>query len=808
MLHPGDLEREEMFALLKRDTWRISFWLVLWGCLLAGSLPLPRAWGKDLRVTSDHVLNAIYGGRRALCSRQQPDGSFPADGFLTHPVGTTAVAALALRKTATALRDPGVDSALQYLRRQSWGEIERTHELALGLMAFVTAAESQDEPLISLLAERLIQAQTEQGGWTHRIGGVEGDLSLSSFVLLGLREAMRSGEEIPRDVWRKSQTWWISQQNPDGGWDDFSSLLERSGSADSFRKSTPTGTLAGISVLKVCAEMLARSVAANSSGPMERDGGMSSGPALERAVAWMKQVGETRARLFSAGSWLTAFHLYGLEVSQRMQGEYFAGERAWYHAGVESLLVARNPHSEAWDGTNDVIATSFALIHLSAEVAPLMVAKLRFDGTDRENVHAFHDGWHLTEFATRFRHWPRVPCCRECSCRELIRDVPAECLALVTQLPVEFAAKGELESLRQFLERGGTLLATPDSDRESFEKRFLLLLNQLYPDDECRLVQLGPDHPVFHEPCSVSVKAIPLYGLETGCRTAIFYCPEAMASQWHQAFPDSLRRRSGSTEQQQMLNLGVNLITAAAGDLMPPFPLRFDSIVSKPESSLSPEDHRNLVRVAHLRCGAGWNVAPRALATVLQQVNRSHGELMSPMPQVVDLGSEAVFDEMLLFLHGHTSFAFSELEVQHLRQQLQNGGVLFADACCGSAEFDASFRKEITRLFPGKHLQPIARDHEFFSEGAGRGLESVRLRVNESDGTRGRQEIQTLPVLEGLELNGRLAVIYSRYDISCALGKSAGRECAGYVPEDALRIASRVLIYALIQDFHPAERLR
>ena len=47
-----------------------------------------------------------------------------------------------------------------------------------------------------------------------------------------------------------------------------------------------------------------------------------------------------------------------------------------------------------------------------------------------------------------------------------------------------------------------------------------------------------------------------------------------------------------------------------------------------------------------------------------------------------------------------------------------------------------------------------------------------------------------LPVLEGVKVNGRWAVIYSKYDIGCALERHQGLDCKGYTYESAMRIAS------------------
>jgi len=55
------------------------------------------------------------------------------------------------------------------------------------------------------------------------------------------------------------------------------------------------------------------------------------------------------------------------------------------------------------------------------------------------------------------------------------------------------------------------------------------------------------------------------------------------------------------------------------------------------------------------------------------------------------------------------------------------------------------------------------------------------------------------PFLEGIEIDGRFVVIYSKYDISCALERQASVACAGYMHEDAVRLAVNIILYAMIQ---------
>ena len=55
------------------------------------------------------------------------------------------------------------------------------------------------------------------------------------------------------------------------------------------------------------------------------------------------------------------------------------------------------------------------------------------------------------------------------------------------------------------------------------------------------------------------------------------------------------------------------------------------------------------------------------------------------------------------------------------------------------------------------------------------------------------------PLLEGVQLDGRLVVVFSPYDISCAMENQASMECKGYIRADAARIGVNVILYALQQ---------
>ena len=57
------------------------------------------------------------------------------------------------------------------------------------------------------------------------------------------------------------------------------------------------------------------------------------------------------------------------------------------------------------------------------------------------------------------------------------------------------------------------------------------------------------------------------------------------------------------------------------------------------------------------------------------------------------------------------------------------------------------------------------------------------------------QEVQ--PLLEGIKVNNRWVIIYSKYDLGCALEKHKSSACKGHDYESAVRLASACVLYAL-----------
>jgi hypothetical protein len=49
-----------------------------------------------------------------------------------------------------------------------------------------------------------------------------------------------------------------------------------------------------------------------------------------------------------------------------------------------------------------------------------------------------------------------------------------------------------------------------------------------------------------------------------------------------------------------------------------------------------------------------------------------------------------------------------------------------------------------------------------------------------------------------VKIGDKWVVIYSKFDLGCALERQAGLECKGYTYESALRITSNIVLYSTL----------
>ena len=118
--------------------------------------------------------------------------------------------------------------------------------------------------------------------------------------------------------------------------------------------------------------------------------------------------------------------------------------------------------------------------------------------------------------------------------------------------------------------------------------------------------------------------------------------------------------------------------------------------------------------------------------------------------------------------------------------------MLFADAACGSPAFDVARSASSSPSSCRATRWSRSRATTSFTP------TKIHFDLKDVQYTKPAGGGKDYPQLEGVKVNGRWAVIYSKYDIGCALEKHQGLDCKGYTYESAMRIASNIVIYATL----------
>jgi hypothetical protein len=151
----------------------------------------------------------------------------------------------------------------------------------------------------------------------------------------------------------------------------------------------------------------------------------------------------------------------------------------------------------------------------------------------------------------------------------------------------------------------------------------------------------------------------------------------------------------------------------------------------------------------------------------------------------VKLGKEELFEYPFSVMTGEGVFNLLEEERVNLRAYLERGGFLLASAGCSSKEWDQSFRKEIKKVFPEIELVQIPMEHKIFKTV----FDVTSVRLKKSQGTAS---------LEGLEIDGRIVLIYSPEGLNDTGNAGGGCCCCGgNEVRNSQEINVNVLTYSL-----------
>ncbi len=768
-----------------------------------------RAPAQNKKPLVEKVRDSIDLGVRFLRAQEKGRGHWEDGvGAIAYRGGVTSLVLLALLNAGVKPDDPIIERGLKYLRTI---ETEYTYVVGLQTMVFAAAGRPEDKERIQRNVDWLVEPVKKNKaaflGWSYGPRGV-GDNSNTQYALLGLHEGRQAGAKIDASVWETIQDYYKQKQRADGGWGYGVTADGIDNNASELAMST--AGLCGLIISGM--ELNDRRETIRADGTAEQCGVYEENKHIARALTYIGRAFTVETRKS------TYYNLYGIERAGRLSGLRFLGQHDWYREGCEYLVDAQvKPRNNDDQGDfgwwapkghgdhNRIVATSFALLFLAKGRTPILISKLvHGPGEDWNNDRS--DIKNLVAYAGKevFNNTPLAWQIFDAK-REIIVNDRAERLRITAgllQSPIAYFnghraptfTDAEEEILKDYIEQGGFILAEACCGRKEFDQGFRALMSRIFPDNPLR--PLPPEHPIWTAHASITPGAFDLEGIEMGCKTVVIYSPQDVSCLWEaNKFQEGKARLA--------FRLGGNIIAYATGLELPKPRLTQTEIVRDDVKQTIP---RGYLKVAQLRHDGDWQPAPRAMQNLMAHLQGEARLLVSLKTEAIHPSQREVLDHKFLYMHGRKSFTYSqagaaasdEPALANLRANLQTGGLLFADACCGKKEFDVAFREFIARLFPEKKLEPIPADDVLYSkELNGEAIANVRCRREQADGKPTPEFRDVPPYLEGIKHNGRWVVIYSRYDVGCALEKHKSSDCLGHDHQSALRLGAAVVLYAL-----------
>jgi Domain of unknown function (DUF4159) len=172
--------------------------------------------------------------------------------------------------------------------------------------------------------------------------------------------------------------------------------------------------------------------------------------------------------------------------------------------------------------------------------------------------------------------------------------------------------------------------------------------------------------------------------------------------------------------------------------------------------------------------------ADKFLSDVARETNLNVGRNFVP----VRLDANELFNFPFCVWSGEGAFTLTAKDRDNLRRYLLNGGFILSSPGCSDANWDSALRKELKLVFPEYQLVKIPMSHPIFST-----VKEIG-RLTDKNGK--------ITQIEGLEINGRLVMAYSKDGLNDVGNAKGCCCCGGNMIMEAAAVNVNILTYSLL----------
>ena len=705
--------------------------------------------------SDEAVKAAIQRGCDFLWNTRGGGGAWAGHGGnREYPTGPTALATYALLASGVSPREKRLAESLDWLSKNP---SEKTYCLGLRCNAWYLANKETGNKYLKPFKEDLkkLLMYTQDGAYSYDVTRTRGrfDNSNSQYGVLGTWAGAMADQEIPEAYWQLILKHWIDCQNSDGGWG-----YTRDGS-------TATMTAGGIATLFVCFDQLYADqfLRCNVSSHSDRP--------IRAGLKWMDEnfgaaVGSFQGGLMGHGDLL--YFLYGVERVGLASGFKYFGTQNWYKLGAMKLLQMQAGDG-SWHGKyQPVVSTSFAILFLVRGQHAIAFNKLEHEGFDWNNrprdlaglTHWMSDtfertlNWQIISIKAPVEEWHDAP------------------ILYISGALDPNMSDEQADRLRTFVWQGGTILSATECAGRGFSTGIRKLYERMLPDHKLKSVPQGhPLYSIHHN----------MYGrpafleIENGIRPLVIHTDTDLPKSW----------------QLQMKKTAPNDFRCAANALM----YVTDKLQLRPRGvshwPLKPESTpARSIKLARVKYNGAWDPEPlayerfRRLMIDRAQVNI---EVVSPV-EAAALGDS---DARIATMTGTGKYVLTSEEAAGIQKFVENGGTLLVDAAGGSSEFGESAELMLRAMFGRRAVRALARTAPLFN------LPNLKIaEVKYRRKARVDRGLQDEPNLRGVALGERIAVVFSKEDLTGGLVGYEAYNCLGYEPETCFALVRNAVLYA------------
>jgi hypothetical protein len=682
--------------------------------------------------------------------------------------GCSALAVYALLAAGESYQTPKMKKALEWQSKQN---SPGTYALGLRcqIWAMLPREKGRDllEKDVKLLMESVAQAKSpsevtfKDGTWSYECTGTHGggtDHSNTQYGYLGVWAGCRANLEAAqnKEFWIQAFRHYQLSQRPEGGWGyDLEAYDAGNG------PSSATMTAGGLASMYVAFDQAYND-------QFVKVGQNADVPNITRGLKWMDE----NLNLVNPPN--AGYLMYGVERVGLASGRKYFGQKDWYKLGATKAINEQKPDgSWAMGYYGPTVETSYAMLFLVRGRNPVLFNRLEYgveskcDWNNRPRAVANLTAW-ISRTFEREVSWQIIPTTVPV---EEWHDAPI--LMITGSKRPEFTEE-EIVKLRTYILQGGLIwsIAEGGPQGKGFDAGMRQVYKKLFPDYE--LVQMPVNHPLYGSYFKIAGKG-GLWGLSNGVRLLALHGSEDLPLSWQKNQTSTVSEAFQTAANVFFFATDKASLLRARGTTLWP-----------PAKAFEPASTLDIVRLRHK---ANWNAEPLAWERFkLVMGNDYQVQVNLSDKDVKDLAPA----DRLAVMTGTSQLNLNEEDKAAIKNFVKAGGTLVVDATGGSDNFAKSSEKLLEELFGADSLASLdAESPIYLPKDANLLIGAVKYRRAAETGS-GKKTAR----LQGVSVDGRLAVVYSRDDLTTGLLGVPCFTCVGYVPKTAMALMRNIMLQA------------